>query len=423
MTSEAKYALSRYLLPNEGWAYWRPFWIRTVVVLIVALVGIRFWPAVDWLLPLSGLMMLTFTLGRFPRAWGYVTFAVFYLAESFPLVSAGVAIMGTDLRTSVMLWMLHGLTSSLPILLLRGAAPGFRAALVAFLYIVPPFGIFVPNNPATVIGLFFPGTGLFGVLGIVALAGAIGGFDKGSKVNVRSLVTLIVLSVVANAVAIVSMNSAPSNWHTFDTQVGKHGSDLRRRMDVANLELPVMLKNELSKATTKHNSEIWFFAEGMIYDWLPITDFLWNEALKGTGVTAVVGGYEFNEKTSDATSRVYLLGDSVGIGQAKSALDPARASMTFPIAMWRPWGRPNHFPMHPPGSPVLLDGKRVHISWCYESTIVWPHIMAAIQAPDVMVSLENRWSTQGTTLEAAQTAAGTLNARWLGVPILRAINR
>ncbi|ABD72174.1 hypothetical protein Rfer_4489 (plasmid) [Rhodoferax ferrireducens T118] len=396
---------------------------RAAVVLTAAAIGLRFWPAVDWLLVLAGLMMATFAMGRMPRGLAFATFSAYYLAESSPLIAAGSSIMGTELLTSAAWWLFHGLFSSLPILLLRGRAPGLRASLVAFLYIVPPFGTLVPNNPAMVIGLFFPATSIFGAIGFIALAGVIGSFDAKNKASLRNLVLLIFLSLASNAICLTDKTSAPANWHTFDTRLGNYGGDMRRRMGIGNLELPVLLKQEMVKSGGANEGDIWFLAEGMIYDWSPFTEFLWRESFKGSGATAIVGGYAFNQKTHDLTSRVYVLGDSAGHALAKSALESVRAGITFPVVMWRPWGRPNHFPMHAPGNPVRIDGRRVHLSWCYESIIVWPHLLASMQTPDVMVSLENRWATKDTSLEAAQDAAGRLNARWLGVPLMRATNR
>lgn len=395
---------------------------RAAVVLIAAAIGVRFWPAVDWLLVLAALMMATFAMGKMPRGLAYATFSAFYLAGSLPLITAGSSIMGTGVLTSAGWWFLHGLVSSLPIVLLKGRAPGLRASLVALLYIVPPFGALAPNNPSIVTGLLFPGTFILGPIGFIALAGVIGSFDAKSKASVRILLLLTFLSLASNAISMAGKTAAPANWHAFDTRLGNYGGDMRRRMDMGNLELPVLLKKEMAKSGGAHAGDIWFLAEGMIYDWSPLTEFLWRQSLKDSGVMAVVGGYEFNQKENELTSRVYLLGDAPAFAQVKPALDSMRAGLTFPLTMWRPWGRPNHFPMHAPGSPVQIDGKRVHLSWCYESTLVWPHLLASMHAPDVMVSLENRWVSNGTSLEAAQNVAGRLNARWLGVPFLRATN-
>jgi hypothetical protein len=341
-----------------------------------------------------------------------------------PLILAGSTIMNTGLAEGMMWWLLHGITSSLSILLLRGRAPGFRAALVALLYVVPPFGYLGANNPSILIGLIFPGSSIFGVIGFILLASAIGGFDPKNKFQVRSLAILVLVSLALNAKVVTTAEKrVPTNWHGFGTKLGSFGENLQRRMDIANLELPTLLSAEISKDSADHKGEIWFFAEGMIHDWSSATDFFWQHKLKGTGVTAIVGGYEFDPISDSVTSRVYMLGDSLSLAKAKPALDGVRAGMTFPQTMWHPWKRQSHFPMHLPARAVELDGKRVHFNWCYESTIVWPHLLASMESVDVMVSLENRWLTWDTSLNSAQNVAGTLNARWLGVPLLQAINR
>lgn len=399
-------------------------WQFVGVLFVVAVVGHFFWPIADRMLGLSVIYMATFALGRLPRWRGFLVFATFYLSAMSPLILAGSTIMSTGLAEGMMWWLLHGVTSSLPILLLRGRAPGFRAALVALLYIVPPFGYLGANNPSILIGLIFPGSSIFGVFGFILLASAIGSFHLDNKIQSRGLAILVLLSFALNAkVAITAAKPVPANWHGFGTKLGSFGEDLQRRMDIANLELPTLLSAEISKDSANHKGDIWFFAEGMIHDWSSATDFFWKHKLKGTGVTAIVGGYEYDPSSDSVTSRVYRLGDILSQAKAKPDLDGARAGMTFPQTMWHPWKRQSHFPMHLPGPAVELDGKRVHFNWCYESTIVWPHLLASMESVDVMVSLENRWLTWDTSLDSAQNVAGTLNARWLGVPLLRAINR
>lgn len=172
-----------------------------------------------------------------------------------------------------------------------------------------------------------------------------------------------------------------------------------------------------------NQSQVWFLPEGMIYDWSPATEFFWKTRLQGTRVMALVGGYESKLENRHVTSRVYVLGDVEARQPEKDVLRDLSASMTFPLTMWRPWAQPDHIPMHLPNPVVSIDGHRTFISWCYESTLAWPHVLASMQAPEVFVSLENRWVSSGTSLEAAQTVAGTLNARWLGAALLQAINR
>lgn len=177
MIGAGSHSLTRDAHANVGSDLWPVVLKRATVVLVAAAVGLRFWPAADWLLVVSGLMMATFAMGRMPRGLAYATFSAYYLAGTLPLITAGSSIMGTGMFTSAAWWLFHGLVSSLPILFLHGRAPGLRASLVAFLYIVPPFGALAPNNPSIVTGLFFPGTSIFGAIGFILLAGTIGSFD------------------------------------------------------------------------------------------------------------------------------------------------------------------------------------------------------------------------------------------------------
>lgn len=396
---------------------------RTALTVVAAAVGgMWFWSAVEAVLPLSILMMGVFALGRLPRWHAFAIFSAFYLATTSPFISIGPNILEFDLWRSAMWWGLHGLVSTLPILTLRGKFPGWRAALVALLYIVPPFGYLTPSNPSLLIGLLFPGSSILGPIGFVALAALIGGFERQNQLHVRALVILTAVSLELNAIALITTVPPPVNWHAVETTFGNNGASLQRRMDLSNMELPAMLKETIASNGDPRNGEVWFLGEGMIYDHSAVTDFFWRSALAETGATVIAGGYERNPVTHQLTSRAYLFSDNKAT-VSKTDIESVRAGMTFPMTMWRPWNPASHFAMQWPASLLRVGDKLAHISWCYEDTLVWPHLVASLNAPDVMVSLENRWATRDTSLEPAQQAAATLNARWLDVPLLRAINR
>lgn len=393
-----------------------------LTVLAAAVVGLWFWPVVDAALPLAVVMLAVFTLGRLPRWHAFAVASAFYLATTSPFITIGPNILEFDIWRSAMWWGLHGLVGTLPILLLRGKFPGRRAALVALLFIVPPFGYITPSNPSLLIGLLFPGSSILGPLGFVALAALIGGFDRQNQLHIRALVILTAISLELNAISLITTVPPPANWHAVETTFGNNGADLQRRMDLSNMELPAMLKDTIASNGAPRNGEVWFLGEGMIYDHSALTDFFWRRALAGTGATVIAGGYERNPMTHQLTSRAYMFRGSKA-DLASTEIASVRAGMTFPMTMWRPWNPASHFPMQWPASLLRVGDKLVHLSWCYEDTLVWPHLLASLRAPDVMVSLENRWATRDTSLEPAQQAAATLNARWLGLPLLRAINR
>jgi hypothetical protein len=385
--------------------------------------GLSFWPIANQYLPYSGLMIAIFLLGRFNRLYGYLVFAAFYCAGSSPLARATSTLLELALYQGVLVWLTFGAICSLPILLLRGKYPGIRAASVALLFVAPPFGYIAPNNPSILIGLFFPGLGMISILLFALLAATMGSVEQANRKAIAGFFALSVLSLGCNLNATTSEKSLPANWHALDTNFGKTGSDLARRMSVANLELPRQLKAAVSNSTSIQGKSIWFVAEGIVYDWSEATDTFWEEILMHTDATAVVGGYEFRDDAEEMISRVYVLGDAAARGEIRKQFAGAAASMTFPFAMWNPFQDiHSHFPIQKPSNVILVDGRRLHMSWCYESNLIWPHILASTQLPDVMVSIENRWISRGTSLEEAQSVAGILNARWLGVPLLRAVN-
>lgn len=394
---------------------------RLPPLLLAAMVGRLFWPLAAQCMPIAGLMIATFALGRFARIWGYLYFSVFYLAGTWPLVGAGSQVLGADYLSSGSLWLAHGLVCSLPILLLRGQYAGVRAGVVALLYILPPFGYLAPCNPATLTGLFFPRTGIAGVVAFIWLAGLVGCQTVSSRVWRYQAACCIVVVSLANAWTSLSLPPPlPSNWISLDTQFGENGSDEARRLHVGNVDLPALVA---TKVANLPEGTVVFLAEGLLYDRSEFTDVMWARAIGDHDVTFIVGANTTAVDGIGSVATVQVFGNSAKSRRIAAALIGARAAVTFPATMWHPWRPTEHFAMHPPSSPFELEGQLLHISWCYESTIMWPHLVAGRRGAEVMLSAENRWSTAGTSLEDAHTVVGKLVGRWLGTRAILAINR
>jgi hypothetical protein len=319
------------------------------------------------------------------------------------------------------MWLAHGLLSSLPIAFLRGQRQGLRAAVVAVLYVVPPFGSLAPCNPTILIGLFFPGTGIAGVAGFVWLSALIGSGSLNVKAWRYQSSACLGLIVALNVWALLyPPPNAPNYWVSLNTEFGENGKDEESRLRVGNVELPALVARTVPKLP---DGSIVFLAEGMIYDRSDFTEVIWDEAIGSRDVTFVVGANKVADDGMGSVATVQVFGKSKKSDTISAALTNARAAVTFPATMWHPWQKIEHFAMHWPNRSRPVDGKLMHMSWCYETTTIWPHLRASLGRVDVFVSIENRWSSKGTSLEAAQGVSGVLVSRWLGVSQVVVTNR
>ena len=398
----------------------------------LACFGIVYWQLVDAFLPLALLLLGVFCLGPLPRWAAYALASSFYLAQTSPFIAVGGLFFEGSSPVGLG-WLAHGLAVSMPVLFLHGQHPGRRAALLALLYIVPPLGLWMPSSPAIAIGLLFPNTGLLGLIlfiGTGATLASVSAWAFGGRSSrprrwriVHLALPQYVMWAALGCQLLVSPPPLPPTWHSFNTNIGRLPGSMEGATAASNLLLPNAAAARLAASDSQSRPQVWFFGEGVLNERSAATDVIWASKLEHSGVLAVGGTYfvaDYQSRT--AASGVFALGDLAAHPQTAIPQNFS-ASQTFPVTMWAPWLKSAHFPAHSPNSPVSLSGVPTHFSFCYESQLIWPHIVAAASNARTMVSLENRWGTQGTSLEHAQNASARLVARWLNLPLLTAINR
>lgn len=400
--------------------------LRTALQGIVAVgaggaAGAVFWPLANQNLGIAAAMVGFFALGRLARFVAFLFALSFHLSMSADLRFIAEKHMDLTGMEATITWLIGSLLASAPALVLRGRAPGLRATIAALIYILPPVGPLVGSTPPLSVGALFPGLGIYGLAAWLSLVWMIACFRPTQASSTAGVVALLLCAAGANLrVAVEPPPAPPSNWHAYSTEVGEPSHDLSKRMDLANLGLP----RQIASSSNVSAGQILFLPEGMIYDWKEGVRFLWKIALEKRNVTAVVGIYRpvDPELQGGWLSAVRVLGARTDL-KGVDDLEDLSASMTMPVAMWRPWLPPGHFPAHLPNPVVTLDGSPLHISWCYESTVLWPHLRAAMRTGQLtMVSIENRWSTKGTNAEPIQSVSARLVARWLGAALLEPVN-
>lgn len=378
--------------------------------------GSYVWDLSDSYILLTLPLAASFALGRVKRFEAFSVYAGFYCKGTLPFAAIATSLFGVSSTTGTAMWLVHGLVCSSPILLLRGKSLGIRAVTVLLLFVLPPFGYFAPNNASIVLGALYPSTGAIGLGLMMLFVYSMGEFDR-SRVAKGIFVSTLGVAVISNVYWSFA-DKRESAVFGISTFFGNNGQSLETRLDVGNIKAPRELKDQLKNV----EGRIALMPEGMLYDVSGFTSDQWLEAV-GRRNVVIAGFYEPDDEGLTMKSRAIAFGESPLVDGINAQLSKIASSSPFPFSMWHPWEKFEHFPLQWPNMPIRVASERLHISWCYEDTLVWPHLLASFFYPDVFGSIENRWSTKNTSLEAAQNVGAKLNARLLGATLVQSTNR
>ncbi|WP_176211982.1 nitrilase-related carbon-nitrogen hydrolase [Acidithiobacillus thiooxidans] len=159
--------------------------------------------------------------------------------------------------------------------------------------------------------------------------------------------------------------------------------------------------------------------EGIAGPWLTGTRAIWQPVLQYTAkhpsTTVLLGADVLSgrQKYVDALIQMH---------DGREKILPDR--IPVPFSMWHPWAPRNSFRMHVFGNPELatVDGVRVGYLICYEQLLVWPALGLWHSGVQVLLAPADVWWARGTSIPAIQRVSVDAWARFLGVPVLRAVN-
>lgn len=419
----------RWRLPNASGASLQVIGAWAGIGAVGFLAGCLFPWVGQWFTAASALLLIPFVLGAVRRSLAFGIVFLFYLGFGVDVPMALSAAGGNAHLTSFFALMACAVMAALPVLLLRGRYPFLRGCVAALMYLLPPMGVLVPGNPFLAIGVILPATGAVGVLLFVAVAGTLASLSQRAwrtreyrPQQKLAIIALAVVPVVSNAIYLVrGPVQAPANWFAVSMASGNMQSS---RLSMYREGPAAVERTWREKPSVGVDSDaVLFFPEGVITGVEDGYKPAWLQAVAGRKLGVVVGWYRPLDSSGRYESRIQVLGDAQSAYIGELSVMSQRASVAMPITMWNPLSATWHFPMQTLTPVSFINGIATRLSWCYESTIIWPHLLASVQGVQVMVSMENHWSYQGTSLERAQDVTTTLVARWLGVHALRAINR
>jgi len=286
------------------------------------------------------------------------------------------------------------------------AARGLRYLAVLVLMALPPFGIMGWAHPLTAAGVLFPGWGWWG-LGATAIL----------LVVMTGRRWQIAVAVLGGLYVWSATNWTPPKltpgWISVDLKqganLGRDGSLQYHRDLIARVR---------SAAKAGKDVRVVVLPESALGFWTPTVGRVWQEGLRGSGLTVVAGAAVIDPRGYD---NVMV---AISADEAKILY---RERMPVPGSMWQPWlqwtGRGGGARADFFGNPVVnVDGVRIAPLICYEQLILWPVLQSMLHSPEVIVAVGNGWWTENTSIVAIQKASVAAWARLFGPPVVMAFN-
>ncbi|WP_429553475.1 conjugal transfer protein TraB [Paraburkholderia sp. MM5477-R1] len=284
------------------------------------------------------------------------------------------------------------------------------AAVATVLVTVPPLGIIGWLSPAYVASTLFPGWKAPGlVLGIAATTCA-ASVSRGRFA--RQVATLLaILSLLARSVA--SAPLVPSRWTALDTRLGRFDQSSYASLYARTRQVQTIAQRAFSEGAT-----VVVLPEEIVGLWRPAMGYWWRDDIQAFAAakrTLIVG----MDLTASGTPFRYT-DSAVIVGADHGRLD---SRQPVPAALWRPGAAVSAIRGSLSQPYVMVAGKSVAFSICYEDLLWWPHWRILLHSPDVLVSLSNSWFDSDLALAQIQRQGVAAIARLSGVPLLRAVNR
>ena len=343
---------------------------------------------------------------------------VWFLAGLVSIVPSAAGFFGTQyLPFGIAAWIASSALLALPWII---ASTPIRSVMAVLLDAVPPIGLIGWLSPLTAAGWLFPGQGLAGVAGCLAVIAWIAAVAKrngchGCKLSARTGVMgdrySGILMVMAGifAVWIILANllyvppTTPVGWVGIQTTIPPSNGNVFRAI-ANNRALIVAAQSQGVHA------KYLVFPEAVLDDWYPGTRSQIAAAIP-RGQTWILGAETL------APGHRY---DALVIAQHHHTRSKPvfRAALPMPVSMWRP-GFAGSFQAtwHEPVQEI--DGHRVWANICFDQVLPWIWIDGMIQHPDLMLLPSNDWWVQAwNTAPDIQNAQAEAWVRIIGVTVI-----
>lgn len=347
-------------------------------------------PVINWK---SRLIILAYTLGASVLAMGPVS----------DVLGDGAV------REQIIAWLLLGLTSAAPWLIIHGQSRIrlLTSIIACCIAILPPFGTIAAPNPFMAAGYIFPGTSVIGLLLVASFI--ILPIHMTTKIRIAFLILLASVSLTTNM--LYHPPAPPEGWLALDTTFQDYYDDpltkRHKRVDIIRDKITTELLAG-NKVIITPETVLGTNSPGL----KPHMNLLSARA-KRNNATLLIGVVT---KTTEGMENSLLI-----LGEDNES--PYEARQPVPLIMWKLWPTTG-FKAHWFRKGVRnIQGKRTAILICWEEWVPWPMLVSFFSNPEVILSASNHgWARNSSKMWARQTISANALARLYGLPIIRAVN-
>lgn len=281
---------------------------------------------------------------------------------------------------------------------------GLRVILLLGITALPGLGIIGLQHPLTAAGLYFPGSGWIGLLGIALIACF---FPHRLPERTAALLALAGFFVCCSHAR--PFVAAPPGIAAHSTRLAIP-SDLH---DYYRQALVAISAQETLRDKSLANADIVVLPEGIGGLWTSEMKSLWYDDRKRGTPTVVLGA---TLSVGDRFDNVVL-----AISELGTAHVPQRVPM--PGVMWRPWRAIDTYRPHWLSNGILaLPHHRLGVVVCYEQMIVFPVLWSIASGADTLIGLSNLSTFPGETLVRWQRDALHSWGALFEIPVAVAMN-
>lgn len=282
--------------------------------------------------------------------------------------------------------------------------------------VIPPWALLGFGNPLIAAAGTIPGLGLAG-LAIAFLSSfwpaayLRAESERQKKVAHVALWVALLIGTVCGSVPDLKM---PDWAWGQETSFGRPPKDLMEHFDRQD-----SMKSTGSEAI-RAGVKLVVFPEGSNRSWTEAEASYWREisTQARASMASVLLGVTDDLTTFHAQDDYINALYDVASGRLYHAMVP------MPIGVWHPWQPLGHVPMRAAFDPIRLDRGQAVYTICYEDTILLPALLRYLSAtkPVAFVSAANQWFARDW-LSEPQANSVAMTARWMGLPLVRAVAR
>jgi hypothetical protein len=411
----------------------------TIAIAAAALCGASWMLSIHGIGPALSIGLVALVLYQ-KSAWArYGTAFAYYAAGSVGLLRGVAVFFGPQAPVweGAFLWM--GSSALLALAWAFVDRPWKAVLALTFDALLPPLSFFDWLSPLSAAGVFFPGTGLGGILylmGFLALLD-IPTLTRWTPQRPERLLPLygnpdlrwrygalaLLFSLAVNA-GFYSPHTAPEQWLGVHLNVGPEVPNLMADLD----RRAEWMAETRQQALEKPGTRVVLLPE-TLSTWWPGTGMQTAMAIPNEQ-TWLVGVSLPLEPGMLADAIVAVRHDSRPDARGMVGKVVFRSPLPVPVSMWHPWSQgTGYVESQNVGyraywwEPVRrIEGVRAWASICYDQLLPFVWLEAVVQHPDVILLTNNEWWAESTGIPTIQRNTAWAWGRLIGVPEIEGEN-